>query len=243
MPSSQTCLGKRVRKDVNYNEDSQALENVVPLKIPKPPSAEVYKGVKKAVPTRSASGHLEFEDHPEFRPNLTPKEVLQLGSFGGTYFRPIHSRVTGKDYDEEWEDLPMDWLKGLNIKRQVAASRYNKAVNKYNAECGGDLDMWEGSGWISKIDPYGWFQWYCRFYQGRRSSDDDRQISRGNGVMGPTGRWRNSLINKVLSSNKRLEDAVEDGSISPKIRQLLQHWGYKLTVQDVKAFAKKKNLM
>ena len=103
--------------------------------------------------------------------------------------------------------------------------------------------MWEGSGWIAKIDPYGWFQWRCRFYQGRRSSDDDRQISRGNGVMGPTGRWRNSLINKVLSSNKRLEETVEDSSISPKIRQLLQHWGYKLTVQDAKAFAKKKGLM
>ena len=155
MPSSQTCLGKRERKEVNYSEDSQALENVVPLKIPKPPAAEVLKGVKEPIPTKSASGHLVFEDHPEFCPNLTPKEVLQLGSFGGTYFRPIHSRVTGEDYDEEWEDLPMDWLKGLNIKRQVAAPKYNKAVNKYNAECGGDLDMWEGSGWISKIDPYG----------------------------------------------------------------------------------------
>jgi len=45
--------------------------------------------------------------------------------------------------------------------------------------------MWEGSGWISDIDPYGWFQWYCRFYMGRRSTDDDRQIARGMGVMGP----------------------------------------------------------
>jgi hypothetical protein len=113
----------------------------VPLKIPKPPKAEVLKGVKMEIPTRNASGHLCFDDHPEFTPNLTPKEVLQLGSFGGTYFRPIHSRVTGKDYDEEWEEIPMDWLKGLNIKKQIASSKYNKAVNKYNAECGGDLDM------------------------------------------------------------------------------------------------------
>ena len=119
----------------------------------------------------------------------------------------------------------MDWMKGLKIKKQVASPIYNKQLNKYKAECGGDLDMWEGSGWITKIDPYGWFQWYCRFYQGRRSTDDDRQISRGNGVMGPTGRWRNSLINKVLASNKKLEVAVNDATISPKVRQLLQHWG------------------
>ena len=119
----------------------------------------------------------------------------------------------------------MDWLKGLKIKKQVASPNYNKQLNKYKAECGGDLDMWEGSGWIAKIDPYGWFQWYCRFYQGRRSTDDDRQISRGNGVMGATGRWRSSLMNKILASNKKLEVAVDDPTISPKVRQLLQHWG------------------
>jgi hypothetical protein len=92
-----------------------------------------------------------------------------------------------------WEELPADWLEGLNIKTQVASTKYVTSVNKYRADCGGDLDMWEGSGWIAAIDPYGWFQWYCRFYQGRRSSDDERQISRGLGVMGPKGRWRSSL--------------------------------------------------
>jgi hypothetical protein len=58
--------------------------------------------------------------------------------------------------------------------------------------------MWESNGWMAYIDPYGWFQWYCHFYLGRRSSDDTRQISRGNQVMSNTGRWRNNLTNKIL---------------------------------------------
>ena len=88
----------------------------------------------------------------------------------------------------------------------------------------GDLNMWETSGWIKDIDPYGWFQWYCRFYLGRRCSDDERQIKRGLGVIGKKGRWRNNLKNKILNSTKNPKDALEDYSISPKVRQLLQHW-------------------
>ena len=72
-------------------------------------------------------------------------------------------------------------------------------ANTYGVTCGGGLDMWEGNGWIADCDPYGWFQWYCRFYLGRRCSDDERQIQRGNGVMGPRGRWRNNLTNKVTT--------------------------------------------
>jgi hypothetical protein len=138
-------------------------------------------------PKRRDDGSIIFSDHPEFRPNLSPKEVLQMGSFGGTYFRPIHSRVTGENYSGVWKELPPDWIAGLDIKTMVASPTYRKSLNKYKAECGGDLDMWENSGWITEIDPYGWFMWYCRFYQGRRCFDDVRQIGRGNGVMGATG--------------------------------------------------------
>lgn len=185
-------------------------------------SVEIYEG-REPIPDRDTStGELKFPDYPDFRPNLTPKEVLQLGSFGGTYFRSITSGVTHEMYHDVWKEFPSDWFEGLNTKTQIASQKYNNAVNTYHVSCGGGLDMWESSGWIRECDPYGWFQWYCRFYLGRRCSDDERQIGRGLGVMGPTGRWRRSLTNKCLAAGRPLEEALDDAKISPKIRQLLQ---------------------
>jgi hypothetical protein len=198
---------------------------------------------RKSIPKRDASsGELLFPDFPKFRPNLTPKEVLQSGAFGGTYFRPIRSAVTRKTYgDEVWKELPKDWIEGLDVRNQVASPVYDENVNKWRVKCGNELSEWEAKGWITSIDPYGWFQWYCRFYLGRRSSDDERQISRGLGVMGPTGRWRRALENKLLASRSP-ERALEDSSISPKIRQLLMHWGYQPTVAHLTKAAKKANI-
>jgi hypothetical protein len=97
----------------------------------------------------------------------------------------------------------------------------------------------QSSGWISDADPYGWFQWYCRFYQGRRCSDDARQISRWLGVAGPTGRFRTQLCNKILASSSRGADAWNDASISPVIRQTLVHWGLEITRDIVEQQQKK----
>ena len=86
---------------------------------------------------------------------------------------------------------------------------------------------------------------YCRFFQGRRCSDDDRQIARGLQCMGPTGRWRGNLAGKILSSvngKKTLESQCEDYKISPVIRQTLQHWGYRINVRDLMAYKKRKGL-
>jgi hypothetical protein len=129
---------------------------------------------REPIPSRDSDGCLRFPDFPDFRPNLTPKEVLQLGSFGGTYFRVISSSITGERYKDVWKEFPSDWFEGLNIGRHITSQSYDTAVNRYKVECGGDLKMWEESGWITELDPYGWFQWYCRFYLGRRSTDDER---------------------------------------------------------------------
>ncbi|CAM9649710.1 unnamed protein product [Ectocarpus sp. 12 AP-2014] len=186
-------------------------------------------------PKRNQKGELVFPDFPKFRPNLSPKQVLRMGSFGGTYFRPIKSSVTGKTYRDQWKEFPADWFEGLNVKRQVASPTYLNSVNTYGVHCGGDLHMWESSGWIKECDPYGWFQWYCRFYLGRRCYDDERQISRGLKVFGPTGRWRTQLCNRILIKGSE----VDDTTVSPKIRQLMQHWGYRITDQDLQAHASK----
>eukprot|EP01039_Chlorochromonas_danica_P011012 gene11012-12260_t len=195
-------------------------------------TATLQRG-RKPLPTRAVDGTLQFADFPEFRPNLTPKEVIQLGSFGGTYFRPITSGVTTLTYRDAWREFPVDWFEGLDIARCVISERYDPSVNTYAVHCGGDLKEWEESGWICEIDPYGWFQWYCRFYLGRRCSDDYRQITRALGIMGPSGRWKKNLINKCMSCGLPPEQALEDKSISPKIRQLLQHWAYRITLKDL----------
>ena len=94
-------------------------------------------------PTKNKKGQLVFPGHPEFRPNLTPKQVLQLGSFGGTYFRPIYSSVTKRKYGGEvWRELPEDWLEGLDIRTQVASETYYPKQNMYGVKSGGSLEMW-----------------------------------------------------------------------------------------------------
>merc|ERR1711893_457155 len=93
-------------------------------------------------PTRKSNGDIIFEDAKEFRPNMTPSEVLQAGSFGGTYFRPIKSSITGKSYSGVWKELPKEWLEGLNIGQQVSSSTYRESVNTYGVKCGGSLEMW-----------------------------------------------------------------------------------------------------
>lgn len=194
--------------------------------------------------------------------------MLQAGAFGGTYFRKIKSAVTGETYTDAWKEFPADWFEGLDIKvwrrsaqlspplsnvrelssppplqlslpqTQVASPTYREGVNKYNVSCGQTLDQWEGSGWIRAQDPYGAFQWYCRFYMGRRTTDDERQLSRFLGVMGPGGRFKNQLIGKLSRNGSPYNDA----SISPVIRQTLLHWGYELTERDCTAYLKKKKM-
>lgn len=175
-----------------------------------------------------------FKDKPNFKPNKTPKEILTEGSFGGTYFRPIYSSINKKKYNNEYLEFPTDWYPNLNYIINV---KYNKNINKYKVKCGTSLELWEKKKWIHPQDPYGWFQWYCRFFLGRRTLDDDRQITRWNNFAGDNGRWRNNLILKIYNSNSEYNDY----KISPVIRQSLLHWGYELTKKDYNNYFIKKN--
>lgn len=176
--------------------------------------------------------------HKQFKPNKTPKQVFKMGAFGGTYFRPIHSSITGEDYTpkQAMKGLPKDWFKGLDIDTMVISSKYDKNVNKYKVKCGSSLEAWESSGWIHKQDPYGWFQWFCKYSTGRRTDDDERQIGRWLKLAGPNGRFRRTLMNKIIKEGT----TYDDFSISPVIRQVLLHWGYQLTKKDLDDYKKSK---
>ena len=93
---------------------------------------------------------------------------------------------------------------------------------------GTSLEFWEGKKWIRESHPYGWVHWYCDFYKGKRGPDDVRQISRWKSLAGPRGRFMRFLVTQIIKKGA----SYNDESVSPKIRQVLQHWGYKLTKQD-----------
>jgi len=219
-------------------EDSNKSDNKEPSKKKSTDvvSTKLSYEVVAPLPTRNKNNVLVFEDFPDFQPNLTPEEVLKLGSFGGTYFRPIYSSVTKQKYGNEvWEELPKEWLEGLRVKTQVASPIYDASKNKYGVKCGASLEEWENSGWMDKQDPYGWFQWFCRFYQGRRTEDDQRQIGRWARCAGATGRWKNNLISKIVKAGC----GWDNHGVSPVVRQTLQHWAYQLTEADFNKNKKK----
>ena len=156
---------------------------------------------------------------------------LKMGAFGGTYFRPIYSSVTKKHYKSEdviKAKYPKSWFKGIDIEKMVA-SKYDKKINKYGVKCGSELEDWEKSGWMHEQDPYGWFQWYCRFYMGRRTDDDERQIKRWLASSWSKGRFKNRLVNMIKKKMLNMHEYI-----SPVIRQTLLHWGYQITPGDLK---------
>tara|TARA_Y100000816_G_scaffold288690_1_gene273726 strand:+ start:2436 stop:3173 length:738 start_codon:yes stop_codon:yes gene_type:complete len=182
----------------------------------------------KTISKKNKSDKMDL--HKQFKPNLTPYQVMKMGSFGGTYYRPIKSGVTHKDLKNQHKkynwDLPNNML-------TLPFDKYDISINKYKVKVGTTLDFWESKGWITKYDPYGWFQWYCNYHSGRRCPDDERQIKRWSRLAGPKGRFKNNLITLILKKKAKGEKTGwNDETVSPKIRQTLQHWGYKLTKAD-----------
>jgi hypothetical protein len=188
----------------------------------------VYKKIKKKNKKNKKKEYV-FKNYPEFTPNLSPKDIFELGSFGGTYWRPIYSTITNKYYENVHLKYNKWWKNIHDYYLTNDWEDYDKNINKYKVKVGTTLEYWEDKNWITKLHPYGWVQWYCDFFNGERTSDDERQIKRWVRTAGPNSRFRKRLIN-MIHDNKTTFD---DYSISPKIRQTLQHWGYVLTKQDV----------
>lgn len=135
--------------------------------------------------------------HEEFKPDLTPQEMLELGIFCGKYFDDIPG------------DLPREWF--TNAK--LAKGERDCSLNYFGVDASQPMSVWLKKGWIRGQDPKGWFQWYCRYYLGRRSEDDTRQIKRWKAMRRHAGQIAKNCKSGDLSCRK-------------KQRQALLHWAY-----------------
>lgn len=135
---------------------------------------------------------------PGFTPHLTPAEMLRLGVFGGKYMTDTRG------------EFPASWF----THARLAAGKADPALNCFGVLASQPLSIWRAKGWIHPDDPRGWFQWYCRYYRGRRLGEEDqRQI----------GRWR--AISRHAAQIRR---NCEPGDLScrPRQRQALLQWAY-----------------
>ena len=134
---------------------------------------------------------------PEFRPQLSPKQMLQLGVFGGKYMTDCR------------DEFPASWY----VHARLSTERHDPHLNCFGVNASQSLALWRRKGWLRAQDPRGWFQWYCRYYMGRRSADDRRQIRR----------WR-AIARHVAAIRKNCEKG--DLACRRKQRQAVLHWAY-----------------
>ena len=158
----------------------------------------------------------------DFGVNKTPIEIIREDAFGGTYFRDIYSSINGKWYKKTWKEF--NQLKNIDQK-YYCSDYYDVRVNKYSVKCGTSLRVWENKDWINRIDPYGSFHWYFRYWLGRRLEDNGRQINRRKKNV---SRFRGKLVKMTKDACSKFDDY----SILPKTIQILLHWGYELTEGD-----------
>ena len=137
---------------------------------------------------------------PQFKPDLTPKQMLALGVFGGRYMRDCQ------------KEFPKDWFTRAKLLPD-GMSKPDKKLNYFGVHASQSLAEWRRKGWIREQDPRGWFQWYCRYYMGRRSDDDERQIKR----------WKAMTRHaSQIAKNCRAGDIF----CRPRQRQAVLHWAY-----------------
>lgn len=135
---------------------------------------------------------------PDFKPELSPRQMLKLGVFGGNYFQ------------KQTKELPRSWL----ASAQLSDHGHDPKLNLFGVDASQPLSVWQNKGWIYPDDPRGWFQWYCRYYMGRRISvEDTRQIKRWKAIRRHAGQ---------IKKNCRKGDLA----CRCKQRQVLIHWAY-----------------
>lgn len=136
----------------------------------------------------------------DFKPELTPKEMLEMGVFGGRYMRDCK------------KEFPTTWF-GKAKLHPKGMPGHSKDLNYFGMDASQSLSIWKKKGWIHPDDPRGWFQWYCRYYMGRRHEDDLRQIKR----------WKNMRRHIAQIKNNCWQG---DLNCRTRQRQALLHWAY-----------------
>jgi len=136
--------------------------------------------------------------HNDFNPQLTPMQMLNLGVFGGKYMTDCTS------------EFPQSWFN----KAKLSPNYKDINLNYFKVDASLPLKNWIDKGWIYKDDPRGWFQWYCRYFFGRRIEDEDiRQINRWKAIKRHLGAVKKNCTPLDLECRK-------------KQRQALLHWAY-----------------
>ena len=135
--------------------------------------------------------------HRDFRPELTPQQMLEIGVFGGKYLTDCAA------------EFPAGWF----ARAKFCPERHDAALNCFGVNASQPLSVWRAKGWIYHEDPSGWFQWYCRYFMGRRCPDDERQIRRWQAVR--------RHVDQLVKHCRR-----GDLDCRPRQRQALLHWAY-----------------
>jgi len=138
--------------------------------------------------------------HADFAPQLTPRQMLALGVFGGKYMTDCAA------------EFPADWFE----KARLCPERHDPALNCFRINASQPLAEWRARGWIHEDDPRGWFQWYCRYFMGRRGPDDDRQVRRWRAIRRHIAQLQQNCERYDLSCRRRQ-------------RQAVLHWAYDST--------------
>lgn len=133
----------------------------------------------------------------DFQPQLTPKQMLEMGVFGGKYMTDCES------------EFPKNWF----TKAKLSPEGKNPKINFFGVDASQPLKVWQKNGWINPQDPRGWFQWYCRYFMGRRTLDDEIQIKRWKQMKRHVAQIKKGCKSGDLNCRKRQ-------------RQALLHWAY-----------------
>lgn len=164
------------------------------------------KGMKQKIVVNDLmqKGYTYYLTQPEgrnfdadFRPELTPKQMLQMGVFGGKYMTDCV------------REFPSEWFR----RAKLSPGLHDPDLNYFGVRASKPWKYWMEKGWLYEEDPRGWFQWYCRYYAGRRCPDDARQIRR----------WKN-----MRRHIAQLRKHCTPGDLACRAcqRQALLHWAY-----------------